>query len=127
MLDGEPRILVTSSLVVVPGWTSLILSCGGRLPRCSTLVAQPAITAALEIVATIETRCRIKTAGPCNIGWHNRCLLKEIGFSPNFLQESLSRGRMVVNGLVRDRAGRSCALAMQQQPTRGPLRKGPRS
>ena len=41
---------------------------------------------------------------------------------PNFLPESLSRGRKVVNGFVRERAGRSCAIAMQQQSTRRPWR-----
>ena len=40
-LDGDPRILITSSLVVLPGWISASLSCVGRLPRCSTLFAQP--------------------------------------------------------------------------------------
>src|SRR5215470_12640376 len=101
MLDGEPRIFVTSSLVVVPGWISVILSCGGRLPRCSTPVAQPAITMAVEAIANIETTYRIETARRSSIGWHNGCLLTEMGFARNFLQESLSRGRIVVNGLVR--------------------------
>src|ERR1700730_8244796 len=80
-LDGEPSIFITSSLLVTPSWISASFSDVGRLPRCSTIAAQPAIIAIPETAKT-EDRHRRETVRQWHIGHATAILLKHARAAP---------------------------------------------
>jgi hypothetical protein len=86
-LDGVPRILTTSFLVVAPAWISAILSAFGKLPRCSTEAAQAAITAAPEKLARSEPKDRMRLTRSVDTGSTNRFSVERSRGRAHFAEE----------------------------------------